>query len=465
MAFVNGELQAQFMTRIRGLDPQRCLVIPVDVGKAIAMALVADHYGEIIIAPFEFALTETGFAVLSAAISRAQVERDALVIRVGVEAAGHYHRTLVARLRAAGLEVVELNPRAVKDARGQQLLRTLKNDARDCGAMAELLIRGTGRPPQCRDEALAAQAAWVAHRRRKVAAQAMLANQIHGQLDLIFPGLTGCFTHGLDAASLRVLIRDLPDPDRVRRLGVDGVLRYVRRRGVRMTRPKAEQVVAAAQVALRLPATERRTPLVVLAADWALFEALDQRIHDATAALADLLPKTPAGILLGVPGVGVLTASAYGAAIGDPNRYRDAAAAYRASGLVPISYESAGRARTRTGISREGSVELRRAIVDLGRGVGLHHSDFIAYRRQLIARGKPPLVALIAVGHRAHRLAFAMLRSQRPFDDARWERAVAGHRHRVDEQARHGDTAVSGPPERRDLPAESTLTHAEASSN
>ena len=75
MAFVNGELQAQFMTRIRGLDPQRCLVIPVDVGKAIAMALVADHYGEIIIAPFEFALTETGFAVLSAAISRAQVER------------------------------------------------------------------------------------------------------------------------------------------------------------------------------------------------------------------------------------------------------------------------------------------------------------------------------------------------------------------------------------------------------
>jgi hypothetical protein len=60
------------------------------------------------------------------------------------------------------------------------------------------------------------------------------------QLELIFPGLTGCFTHGLDAASLRVLIRDLPDPDRVRRLGTEGVLRYVRRRGVRMTRPKAE---------------------------------------------------------------------------------------------------------------------------------------------------------------------------------------------------------------------------------
>jgi hypothetical protein len=36
MTFVNGELQARFMTRVRGLDPQRCLAVPVDVGKAVA---------------------------------------------------------------------------------------------------------------------------------------------------------------------------------------------------------------------------------------------------------------------------------------------------------------------------------------------------------------------------------------------------------------------------------------------
>jgi hypothetical protein len=56
MTFVNGEVQARFMARMRGVDPQRCLAIPVDVGKVTAVALVADHYGEIIVAPFEFAL-------------------------------------------------------------------------------------------------------------------------------------------------------------------------------------------------------------------------------------------------------------------------------------------------------------------------------------------------------------------------------------------------------------------------
>ena len=152
--FIGGELQAEFMGRLRGIDPDRCLVVPVDVGKSMAMSLVADHYGEVVTAPFEFDLTESGVANLIEAVAQAECSRSAVVVRVGVEAAGHYHRTVVARLRRAGLEVVELNPGAVKQARSQQLLRALKSDARDLGAMAELLTRGAGRPPEERDQAL-----------------------------------------------------------------------------------------------------------------------------------------------------------------------------------------------------------------------------------------------------------------------------------------------------------------------
>jgi hypothetical protein len=154
------------MARIRGRDRQRCLVVPVDVGKSTAMALVADHYGEVVVEPFEFPLTEPGFAVLASAIARSEAARSAEVVRVGVESAGHYHRTLVARLRSGGYEVVELNPAAVKESRAQQLLARLKSDARDLGAMAELMVRGAGRQPALRTDALATQAAWVAHRRR-----------------------------------------------------------------------------------------------------------------------------------------------------------------------------------------------------------------------------------------------------------------------------------------------------------
>lgn len=338
MRYVGGDLQGRFMVRVRGEDPQRCLVVPVDVGKWSAMALVADHHGEVLEAPFEFRLDEPGVHELLAAVARAEAARDAVICRVGVESAGHYHQTLVARLRSAGVEVVELNPAAVKEARAQQLLRRLKSDERDLGAMAELLIRGAGRLPRVLDESTAAQAAWVSHRRRKVAAHVALSNQVQGHLDLVFPGLAACFDAILTTRAGMVIVRDLADPDRMRRLGVDGLRRFVGRRGVILQRRKAEQLLEAAKVALRLPEAEQGPRAALLAADVALLEALGQEITRAEHALAEVLPATPAAVLTSLPGVGVVRASAYGAAIGDPWRFPNAAAAYRASGLVPTEY-------------------------------------------------------------------------------------------------------------------------------
>lgn len=425
MRFVGGALQGEFMARVRGVDPRRCLAVPVDVGKWSAMALVADHHGEVVVAPFSFDLDEPGVCRLLTTIELVAAERDAAVCRVGVESAGHYHRTLVSRLRAGAAEVVELNPSAVKQARSQQLLGRLKSDERDLGAMAELLVRGAGRLPQIRDEAMAAQVAWVAHRRRKVAAHVALSNQVQGHLDLVFPGLSACFTDILGSRAGRVIVRDLADPDRMRRLGLEGLRRFVARRGVILRRAKAAQLLAAAAVALRLPAGERAPVSALLAGDVALLDAIDVEIMRAESALAEVFYETPAGVLASLPGVGVVRASAYGAGIGDPWRFPNASAAYRASGLVPAEYSSAGRSRGGQGISREGSVELRSAIIELGRGLAHHDADFAAYKRRLISAGKKPLVAAVAVGHRAHRLAFAMLRTQEPYDAKRWAAAVA----------------------------------------
>jgi transposase len=62
----------------------------------------------------------------------------------------------------------------------------------------------------------------VAHRRRKVFTRSALANQVIGQLDLVFPGLDGCFSNLLGAKAGRVIVSDICDPDRIRRLGVEG---------------------------------------------------------------------------------------------------------------------------------------------------------------------------------------------------------------------------------------------------
>jgi transposase len=110
----------------------------------------------------------------------------------------------------------------------------------------------------------------------------------------------------------------------------------------------------------------------------------------------------------------------YGAAVGDPSRFARSAQVYRLSGLVPRQYESAGRRQAGTRISREGKAELRQAILDLGKALRQGHPDFARYASALEARGKTPGQVACALGHRANRVAFAMLRDQVPFDPDRW---------------------------------------------
>ncbi len=195
-----------------------------------------------------------------------------------------------------------------------------------------------------------------------------------------------------------------------------------------MSRPKAAQILAAATDALRLDDAEHQAASTVLAADIVLLETVGAEVERAENILGEILGRTPAGVLSSLPGIGVVRASNYGAALGDPHRFGNAAAAYRFSGLVPTDYESAGRRRPGPHISREGSTELREAIIELGRGLASHQPDFGAYKKNKLAEGKKPSVAGVAVGRRAHRLCFAMMRDQTRYDPDRWTLAVAGGR-------------------------------------
>jgi hypothetical protein len=67
------------------------------------MALVADHHGEVVVAPFVSALSGPRVQQLLSAVEKPRRERRPEVYRAGVEAAGHCHRARVTRLGGAGI--------------------------------------------------------------------------------------------------------------------------------------------------------------------------------------------------------------------------------------------------------------------------------------------------------------------------------------------------------------------------
>ena len=390
-------------------------VVAVDVGKTRAALLVSDAQRHRLLGPLDFSMTGAGLAqVISKA--RAVVPAEGL-IRVGVEAAGHYHRPLASSSVWPGWQVVELNPAHVSEQRRAMGRRRIKTDALDLEAITELLLAGRGVPVSQPSTVITELTAWAGHRHRRVAARMATKNQLLTQLDRCFPGLTLALPNVLNTQVGRLVAQHFADPHRLARLGVSRFIGFAAARGLLVRRPVADRLIAAARNAL--PGPDAAAARQILKADLALLTSLDEQVHAAEAEMSQLLLRTRFAPLLTVPGWGVVRVGNYAAAVGNPDRWPGAAQLYRAAGLSPIQYESAGRRRDGS-ISREGSVWLRRALIDLG--MGLWHSDPAAqrYAQQLRTRGKHGGVIGCAMARRANKIAYALVRDQAGYDPARW---------------------------------------------
>jgi transposase len=392
------------------------MVVAVDVGKNTAVLSVTDAARQRFLGPVEFAMTAPAVA---AVVERVCAVLPGGAVKVGVEAAGHYHRPLLeSRLWPAGWELLELSPARVSEQRRVQGRRRVKTDAIDLEAITELVLAGHGVPVTARvgDD----------HRTHRLGDAAVAGGSGRGlrrrtscwlSWTAVLPGLTLALPDVLGTQIGRLVAAEFADPHRLAALGVTRFVRFAANRGLRVRRSAAERLVAAARTAL--PAPEAVVARRVLADDLGLLAELDGQIGAAEAEIAKLLPDTPFAVLLTVPGWGTIRAGNYGAAVGDPGRWPGARQLYRASGLSPAQYESAGKRRDGS-ISREGSVQLRRALIDLG--IGLWRSDPAArrYGQQLRARGKKGGVIGCAMANRANKIAYALVRDQCGYEPGRW---------------------------------------------
>jgi transposase len=400
---------------INGASVMAATVVAVDVGKNTAALSVTDAGRRRLLGPIDFAMTAVA---VSAVLDRVCGVLPAAAVKVGVEAAGHYHRPLLAAgVWPAGWEVLELSPARVAEQRRVLGRRRVKTDAIDLEAITELVLAGHGVAVTARTVAVIDLTGWAMHRNRRVQTRTAIKNQLLSQLDRCFPGVTLALPDVLGTRIGRLVAAEFADPQRLAALGVTRFVRFAANRGLRVRRSAADRLVAAARAVLATP--EAAVARQVLADDLGLLADLDAQIAAAEAKIAQLLPETPFTPLATVPGWGVVRAANYGAAVGDPGRWPGARQLYRASGLSPAQYESAGKRRDGT-ISREGSVALRRALIDLG--IGLWHADPSSrrYGQQLRARGKNGGVIGCAMANRANRIAYALVRDQTGYEPGRW---------------------------------------------
>jgi transposase len=151
---------------INGAAVMAATVIAVDVGKNAAVLSVTDAGRRRLWGPVEFAMTAPAVA---AVLERVCAVVSAAPVRVGVEAAGHYHRPLLgSTVWPAGWEVLEVSPARVSEQRRVQGRRRVRTDAIDLDAITELVLAGHGVPVAARSAAVTELTGWAMHRSRRV---------------------------------------------------------------------------------------------------------------------------------------------------------------------------------------------------------------------------------------------------------------------------------------------------------
>lgn len=192
---------------------------------------------------------------------------------------------------------------------------------------------------------------------------------------------------------------------------------FERGRAVAAGRRKLELAVDAMLADEDDPLAPRMRQLVAdTRAEW---KALDQRIEALNGEFIALAKADEASRrLVTIPGVGVLSATALVAAIGDGAAFRRGRDLGAWLGLVPRQNSTGGKAKL-LGISKRGNTYLRYLLIHGARAampsLSKSETPLGEWLRGMLARAHPN-VAVVALANKLARIAWATLRRERSFE-------------------------------------------------
>jgi transposase len=378
---------------LRQVVPSTALVVAVDPGKVSNRVWLTSGERGLIGEPVSLPVLGKGVDTLAELIAASGV---AGAPRIAVEATGRLHHAWVAELERRWPGSVRLfAPSETQAARTQLGFRRYKTDDRDCAALVWLARQGAGRPAAT--DTVEALLGAVRHRRGLVADRRVLQQRLHDQLQALCPGLSAPAGHG-------------------RALAVED--------------PTGQAVLACAAAFAGRPPTVRslvaRAPgrlTKATARFWVeRWRQLLPAPDDAELRAERLLAATDGQILTTLPGVAAVRAAAFAAHSLPIARFPTPEHLYAATGLAPAAWQSASLHR-RGRISRQGLAEHRDALMSIAWGLSQHSPSFRERDQELRRRGMRPIQARVALARHACRLCYALLRTQQPFDEARYRLA------------------------------------------
>jgi transposase len=337
-----------------------------------------------------------------------------------MEPTGLYWKALAYWLTEHGVEVAGVNTHHTKQAKCLDDNSPTKNDRKDALVIARLVKDGRYFHPYLPTGVYAELRGASSVRIGIIGRLNAAKNRITGFLDEYFPEYTGVFRCPLKGKASFQLLRSCPLPDDVTRLGEEGVLAEIRK-AVKKTvgRKKAAELVqaAATSIGVRQGLGAARARIAALLAE---HELLVTQLNDAEAEMEYLLEETGyRELLLGIKGIGVVTAASFLGQIGDPMRFQSARQICRMAGYN-LTEDSSGQSKSRTHISKRGRKDLRSLLYQMAYVMVVTNPEMKRLYRYLIGRRSNPLArkqALVVISKKVVTVIYQILKTGKAYKE------------------------------------------------
>lgn len=380
----------------------------IDIGKRFNEACLIDHSGKIIVAPFQFSNSRSGFNLLRERISTLPTEE----VSIGMEATGHYWLNLYSELkRDYHLKVI--NP-LQSDSLRNFYLRKVKTDKKDCLIVADLLRIGNLEETIVLDPRIRELRQLSRFRSELISQIKAQKQRIVGILDLVFPEYQDFFSSPFIKNSRR-LLKKWSLPEELEKVTPKQLERFLNRLpGRQFSKERIKGFLKEARQSIGqteiLDALSLQLKLLL-----EQLEFIEEQVKEVELKMEEILDQIPQKLTT-IPGIGKVIAGQILGEIGDISRFSSKRKLVAYAGLDASVRESGQFKGTRNHISKRGSPYLRKAIWQAAVLSIRFNPKLKEFYQKKLKEGKAPKVAIGAVARRLTHIIYAILRTNQDYN-------------------------------------------------
>lgn len=389
--------------------------VGIDVAKDKHDCFIISSEGEVLADVFTIPNNRDGFESLLQRIQSCCRKTD--IIKVGLEATGHYSYNILGFLLDNGLHTYVINPLHTNLYRKSLSLRQTKTDRVDARTIATMLMSNVDLKSYTdtayHNEELKSL---TRYRFDKVRERAKLKQSVTRLVNILFPELEK-LVPSLHLASVYAMLSEFPGAKQIAEAHLThfkAVLSDASKG--RYDRDKAVEIREAARNSIGsfMPAKSLELQHTIR-----LIRELDKEIEEIEEQIRALMETIQSPITT-IPGVGIRMGAMILAEVGDFSRFDSPDKLLAYAGLSPSTYQSGQLSMNGaySHMEKRGSRYLRYALYNATKYVCLWEPSFAAYLARKQAEGKHYNVAISHAAKKLVRLIFAMQKSGRAFQAA-----------------------------------------------